>query len=188
MRTRQKRVFAVIFFGLIFLLLTLPFTLTVNDVLTRLVQNNFLYAFIQRSIVPIEAKMIGIILKQFRYTVAYSPANSILLVNGLALSISWNCIGWQSFLLFIITLFVGLRTRYTLLSRLEILGFGAFGTFWVNILRMLLTILLAVHTPPVFRIVFHDYLAALTTIAWLFCFWWYAYRFVLEEKAPAKPA
>ena len=58
------------------------------------------------------------------------------------------------------------------------------GTFWLNIGRMLFTILLAVHAPPIFRIVFHDYLAAGTTVIWLFVFWWFAYSFILEEREP----
>jgi hypothetical protein len=63
----------------------------------------------------------------------------------------------------------------------EALGIGILGTFWLNILRMLLTVLLAVHTPAIFRVVFHDYLAAITTVIWLFGFWWFSYSFVLEE-------
>jgi len=39
-----------------------------------------------------------------------------------------------------------------------------------------------VHLPAVFRVVYHDYLAAITTVIWLFFFWWFSYSFVLEEK------
>lgn len=98
------------------------------------------------------------------------------------MGITWNCLGWQSFLLLFITLLVGFRDRYTKVSILEALGIGMLATFWLNILRMLFTVLLAVHVPPIFRIVYHDYLAAFTTVIWLFFFWWFAYRFVLEVR------
>lgn len=34
----------------------------------------------------------------------------------------------------------------------------------------------------IFALLIHDYFAAITTIAWLFFFWWFAYSFVLETK------
>jgi hypothetical protein len=64
----------------------------------------------------------------------------------------------------------------------EASAIGILGTFWVNILRMLVTVLLAVYFPPVFRIVFHTYLAAGVSIAWLVFFWWFSYKYVLTEK------
>lgn len=57
-----------------------------------------------------------------------------------------------------------------------------FGTFWINLLRIALTVLLAAFAMPVFRIVLHDYLAAIVTITWLFGFWHFSYSFVLEER------
>ena len=134
-----------------------------------------------RKCVLIEAKMMGVILMPFGYDYAFSPTNSII-VDGISMGITWNCLGWQSFLLLGVTLAVGFRGRYTKLSILEALGIGILGTFWLNIFRMLFTILLAVHVPPLFRIVFHDYLAAGTTVIWLFLFWWFAYAYVLEER------
>lgn len=182
MITKQKKVFASIFFGFIILLAVLPFLVTANEVLTGIVERNFLYLWIQEQIVPIEAKMMGVILIPFGYNYAFSPTSSIIVVNGVNMRITWNCLGWQSFLLFFITLVVGFRGRYTKLSISEALGIGILGTFWLNIFRMLFTILLAVHVPPVFRIVFHDYLAAGTTVVWLFGFWWFSYSFVLETR------
>lgn len=142
-----------------------------------------LYAWVQRNIVPVEAKMMGVLLLPFGYQYAFSPTNSVIVVNGVNMGITWNCIGWQSFLLLLITLFVGFRGRYTKLSILEAVGIGILGTFWLNILRMLLTVVLAVHLQPVFRVVFHEYLAAITTVGWLFFFWWFSYTFVLEERS-----
>ena len=180
--SKQKKVFVAIFLGFSLVLLILPFLVTANDFLTKLMEKNLLYTFIQTQIVPLEAKMMGAILLPLGYSYAYSPTNSIIIVNGVNMGITWNCLGWQSFLLLFITLIVGFRGKYKIISVIEGLGIGILGTFWLNILRMLFTVLLAVHATPVFRIVFHDYLAAATTVIWLLCYWWFLYSYVLEEK------
>ena len=180
--SKQKGVFASIFLVFSILLIILPFLVSFNEVLTRIVEKNFFYLWIQDTVVPIEAKMMGAILMPFGYSYSFSPSNSTVIVNGLHMGITWNCLGWQSFLLLAVTLLVGFRGRYTKSSILEALGIGLMGTFWLNIFRMLFTVLLAVHAAPIFRIVYHDYLAAGTTVVWLFIFWWFAYSFVLETK------
>ena len=183
---KQKKVFVYIFLGFSLVLVSLPFLVSFNEVLTGIVERNLLYEWIQKNIVPVEAKIMGAILIPFGYDYAFSPTNSIIVVNGLNMGITWNCLGWQSFLLLFITLIVGFRGKYTLASILEALGIGILGTFWLNIARMLFTILLAVHAPAIFRLVFHDYLAAGTTVIWLFVFWYFSYSFVLEPKADVK--
>lgn len=176
---KQKRVFIYVLLGFAVILAVLPFVVSANELLTRIVEANGFYIWVQKYIVPIEAKMMGVLLMPFSYDYAFSPTNSVIVVNGLSMEITWNCLGWQSFLLFFITLLVGFGRRYTRLSVFEALGIGILGTFWLNILRMLLTVLLAVHLPGVFRIVFHDYLAAGMTMMWLFFFWWFSYAYVL---------
>ena len=184
---KQKGVFTSILLVFSILLIILPFLVSFNEVLTRIVEKNFFYLWIQDTVVPIEAKMMGAILMPFGYRYSFSPSNSAVIVNGLYMGITWNCLGWQSFLLLVVTLLVGFRGRYTKLSILEALGIGLMGTFWLNIFRMLFTVLLAVHAAPIFRIVFHDYLAAGTTVVWLLGYWWFAYAYVLEERG-LKPA
>lgn len=179
---RQKKVFSYILLGFALIALTLPFLVTLNDLLARFADHNFIYLWLQRYLVPIEAKMMGVILIFLGYDYAFAPAFSKIIVNGATMKITWNCLGWQSFLLLLITLLVGFGRNYRLLSVLETVMIGILGTFWLNIARMLFTVLLAVHVPPVFRIVFHDYLAAGTAVVWLVVFWWFAYAFVLEEK------
>lgn len=180
---RQKSVFIAIFAALALLMVILPLLVSFNDFLTKIIEQNLLYKWVQSNIVPIEAKMVGAILLPFGYKYAFSPTNSTIVVNGVNMGITWNCLGWQSFLLLVVTFLVGLRGRYTGLSISQAIAIGVLGTFWLNIARMLLTVFLAIHLPAVFRVVFHDYLAALTTIAFLFLFWWFSYKFVLEERS-----
>jgi exosortase/archaeosortase family protein len=178
----QKQVFIVIFLGLTLMLSVLPFVVTASELLTRIVEGNNLYLWIQNNIVPVEAKMMGALLIPLGYGYEFSPGNSSIVVNGQVMGITWNCLGWQSFLLFFVTLLVGFRGRYSKLSVIEALGIGMLGTFWLNIFRMMFTVLLAVHLPSVFRIVFHDYLAAGTTVVWLFGYWWFIYSYTLVSS------
>jgi exosortase/archaeosortase family protein len=176
----QKKIFRTILVGLIFLLMLLPFMVTFNDVLTRIVQGNALYLFIERHVVPMEAKMMGTLMIALGYSFSFSPSNSVMVVNGIPIQISWNCLGWQSMFLLLLTFFLGLRGKYKKIGILEVLVIGILGTFWVNIIRMMTTVILAIHARPIFRIVFHDYLAAVVSIVWLFFFWWFSYRYLLE--------
>lgn len=177
----QKKVFESAFLFLTISLMMLPFLITFNDILTKLVEKFFLYSFIQEKLVPIQALLVGLIVKPF--VKDYTAYKDGLIINGLIMRITWNCIGWQSLLLFIFSLLIGLRGgSYTLLSRIEAITLGLLGIFWVNILRMSFTVILAAVALPIFKIVFHDYLAAIVTILYLFFFWWFAYRYILNIK------
>jgi len=201
---KNKKVFKVIFISFSIIILFLPLVVSANDFLTKVVEKNVLYVLIQNNIVPLEAKIMGRILITFGYKFAYSISDSIILVNGINLKLTWNCLGWQSFLFLLITLFLwnclgwqsflfllitlffGLKGKYSFFSSFEAVVLGVLGTFWVNIARILFTVLLAVHALPIFRIVFHDYLAAFTTIIWLFFYWWFCYSYILVPKVIAK--
>src|SRR3990172_1540979 len=96
---KQKKVFMALLAGFSLLILSLPFLVSFNEVLTKVVEKNLLYKGIQTYIVPVEAKMMGAILIPFGYGFGYSPTNSKIVVNNINLSITWNCLGWQSFVL-----------------------------------------------------------------------------------------
>jgi len=177
----SKKVFAFLFIFLVVLLMVLPIVLTFNDVLTRLIEKVSLYQFIQDKLVPYEVFLTGVIVKPF--VKEFIPLKDGMVVNGIPLKMSWNCIGWQSLLLFLGSLLIGLKGgRYTLVSKIEVIILGILGIFWINLLRIAFIVLLFTWSQSVFRIVFHDYLAAIVTIAFLFLFWWFSYSFVLETK------
>ena len=159
----------------------LPFLIFFNAILTRLVEKFTLYRWIQETIVPIQAHLVAVVVKPFiAQVIAYPTGVS---VNGIFLGITWNCLGWQSMLLFFISLFVALKSSsFSFVSKVETVVLGLFGIFWVNILRMSLTVILAAYSLPIYKIVFHDYLAAVTTIIFLFFFWWFSYSYVLEDR------
>ena len=163
--------------------MTLPILVTFNDALTKLMESSSLYMYIQQQIVPVEIRLIALLLSPLPIHII--PNFDGFTVNGNYVQMTWNCIGWQSILLLLITLYIGLRAgSYTLSSSLEAVSIAVLGTFIMNLIRLSLIVIILSVSKPIFAIVYHDYLAAIFTIAWLFFFWWFAYKFVLEEKNP----
>lgn len=181
----QKKVFKLVLAALAVLLAVLPFVVSFNDLLTRIVERSGWYRWIQEKVVPWEVRMVGVMVKPLRIDFVAYPEG--FTANGIYAKLSWNCLGWQSLLLFLITLPVGFRGgNYTFLSKSEDFLIGILGTFLVNLMRITFTVVLLVVSRPLYAIVFHDYLAAIMTIIWLVVFWWFSYAFVLEEKAGAE--
>lgn len=178
---REKRTFALIFAILAILLAILPFLVTFNETLTHLVEKLRLYTWVQEQVVPVEVKMVGVLVRPLGINYVALPGG--MRVNGLYAQMTWNCIGWQSLLLLGITLVAGLRGgSYTLGSKIEMILIGLLGTFLVNLFRLAFIIILLAYLRPLFAIIYHDYLAAIVTILWLFGFWWFGYSYVLEES------
>jgi len=115
----------------------LPVLVTFDEILTKIVERFFLYSFIQKHLVPLEVRMVQLLVVPFGVNfVAHSNG---MYVSGTFLQMTWNCIGWQSLLLLIITLFTGLTaTSYTLTSKIETIIIGVLGTFLINVLRLAL--------------------------------------------------
>jgi exosortase/archaeosortase family protein len=128
--------------------------------------------------------MVGVVLGFLKVSVETSP-NTLFLTSGakkVAVYISWNCIGWQSLVLFFLTLFTGLQGSYKWGGRVQTIILGILGTFILNIFRITLVALIAFYLGRLPAIIFHDYFSTMMIILWLFFFWWFAYSFVLETK------
>lgn len=184
---KQKETFKTIFLLLAILLAVLPFLLTFNQILTDLVEKFELYNWVQAQVVPIQSQLVGYLVRPLG--VDYLPFRDGMLVNNIPMQMTWNCLGWQSLLLFGASLLMGLKGgRYKTSTKAQVIILGLFGIFWVNLLRIAFTVFLAAFAMPVFRIVFHDYLAAITTVVFLVGFWWFSYSFILESKRILSPA
>lgn len=178
---RQKQQFSTIFLIFTIFLMFLPFLVTFNDVLTKGVEKLNWYMFLQDNLVPIEVRMIKTMLWPLGDKIVAHTSG--FMVNGIYVGMTWNCIGWQSFLLLLITLAIGLKNgSYTLVSKIETIILGVLGTFVMNIFRLTIILSILIVSRPVFAVLYHDYLAAIFTMIWLFFFWWFAYKYVLEEK------
>lgn len=178
-----KSTFKTLFLLLAVILLLLPFITTFNEFLTSFVMKIRFYRVIQDFIVPYQVKMISVILRLLGINA--SPSLTTVGVGraiGSSFEISWNCIGWQSLVLLVISLFTGLQGPYRTYTKIQTILIGFMGTFLVNIVRISLVIIVAYHFGRLAGIIFHDYFSTMMIIAWLFFFWWFAFNFVLERK------
>lgn len=141
MMRRQKKTFISIFSFLTILLATLPFLLTFNEILTHFVESIKVYGWIQKFIVPVQIKMVGVLVRPFG--INYAATGSTISINGHFAALTWNCLGWQSLLLLMITLIAAFREgQYTFLSKVEAVVIGLTGTFLINLFRISFIVML----------------------------------------------
>ncbi|MBI4058009.1 hypothetical protein HY405_01710 [Candidatus Microgenomates bacterium] len=169
----------------VLILAFLPFWTSLQDILTRFVMSIGWYRALQDVIVPYELGVMGTILTlvglPIRIGAAYiewtkaSGGNEVIYL-------AWNCVGWQTVVLFGITLLTGLSGHFTKVSKLEALAIGILGTYLINVVRLVLVVVVYFWVGRPLGIVFHDYFSNLLTLAWLFFYWWFSFRYVLEEK------
>jgi len=174
---------------LVLILMILPFWASFQDFLTQLIMRIELYKSLQNVIVPYELKVTGTILSivgiPIRVGNAYIEWTKFSGGNEV-IYLAWNCVGWQTLVLFVITLMTGLSGNHTITSKGETLVIGILGTYLINILRLVLVVFVYFVVGRPFGIVFHDYFSNLLTIAWLFFYWYFSYSFVLEAKVETR--
>ncbi len=167
------------------LLMLLPLVTTFNDLLTvwaiGLGANNPLQA-----VVPAESRMVVSLLGLLGVHAAASGSHLVVWDGSGSmhtLFISWNCIGWQSLILFAVSLVTGLRGGQSLESRAQVVLIGVAGTMLLNLVRVALVALIAATVGVGPAILFHDYGGTIMFIAFLFAFWAFAQRWVLSPAA-----
>jgi exosortase/archaeosortase family protein len=163
------------------LLMVLPLVTTFDELLTvwamQLGANNPLQA-----IVPAESRMVVGMLGLVGVHAA--AAGSHLVVWDTAgsmhtLFISWNCIGWQSLILFGVSLLSGLRGTQSREARVQVVMIGLAGTMLLNLVRVSLVAVIAATVGVGPAIFFHDYGGTILFIAFMFAFWAFAQRWLL---------
>jgi exosortase/archaeosortase family protein len=170
------------------LLMILPFVTTFNEFLTRVVESTGMDAFLSDWIVPFEARMIAVILGFLGIPTQVSPSTIYLDKGGLFLPvyISWNCVGWQSFILYAATLVTGMQGPFTRVSKIECMVVGFLGTFLMNLMRMATVAIIAYFFGQLPAVIYHDYGSTILILAWLFAYWWFCHGWLLEplEEMP----
>lgn len=182
---RAKNTFGNLFLIFVVFLMILPFLTTFNEFLTRIVESTFLYIPIKNIVVPYEVMLVRTILSFFN--IETLPGTISIIKNGVVsgMYISWNCIGWQSFVILLISLKTGLSGDFTRTSVFGAAAMGLLGTFFINLFRITLVIILLYFFGKAPAIFFHDYSSVIISIVWLFAFWWFSYNFILEPNEKA---
>lgn len=189
---KGKATFKIILAAVAVTLMVLPLLAALNSFLTEVFNRAKWYQPIQRYVVPWEARLVAAALYPLgiKTRITTGPGRfAFYMVRGreiVPVDLAWNCLGWQSSLLLIVSLVAGLRREFTNISRLECIVFGLFGTLLVNILRMVLIAAGIFYINEFFAKVLHDYVMTLMSLVWLLFFWWFSYRFILEGKDNAE--
>jgi len=172
------------------LLMVLPLVTTFDEMLTAwamiLGANNPLQA-----IVPAEARMVVSLLSIVGVHAAASGSHLVVWDGAGSmhvLFISWNCIGWQSLVLFGVSLISGLRGGHSLEARLQVVCIGVAGTMLLNLLRVAAVAWLAAGVGVAPAILFHDYGGTILFVGYLFAFWAFAQRWILPAPTAAAEA
>lgn len=163
--------------------LLMPFVTTFNEFLAKIIMKVEIYKLLQEWVVPFQAKMITSLLRLMGITAQASMTN-INMVHGetpVSIFINWNCIGWQSFILLLLSMFTGLKGPFTIQSKIETLLIGIMGTILVNVLRIALVSIIAYQFGQVPAVIFHDYVSTIMMIGWLIGYWIFSYKFILHH-------
>ena len=178
----NKRIIRLILIMAIMLVLLLPFVTTTNELLTRIVEITGLDKLLTDYIVPIEARLIAVLLGFVGIPIQVSSTTIYLDKGGffLPVFISWNCVGWQSFLLFAVTLATGFQGAFSRRSKIDAIVIGFLGIFLMNLLRIASVALVAFYFGTSPALIYHDYGGTIIVLLWLFGFWWFSHGWLLE--------
>ncbi len=163
-------------------LMLLPLVTTFDELLTNLALALGAGNPLQAA-VPFEARMVVTLLTGAGMRAAASGSHLVVWDrSGVmhTLFISWNCIGWQSLVLFGVSLVAGLRGERSVEARIQVVLLGLAGTILLNLLRVAAVAAIAATIGVTPAILFHDYGGTLLVIGFLFAFWAFAQRWILE--------
>ena len=162
------------------LLMLLPFVTTFDDLLTSwalaMGANNPL-----QGLVPMEARMVVGLLGAVGVHAAASGSHLVIWDSAGSMHtpfISWNCIGWQSLILFGLSSMSGLRGRQPLAARSQAGLAGIAGTLRWHPPRVAAVAGIAATIGQTPAILFHDYGGTILVIAWRFAFWTFVQSFL----------
>lgn len=163
-------------------LLFIPFASTFGELLTQLAIVTDLDAALGQWIAPAEGWLArGVLALVGLPSAAFG---SVLVVGegaeAVSLYIAWNCVGWQTAVLFAVSLLTGLQGTWSRRARLEVIALGLFGIVVVNVVRIAVIAIVAYVFGPIPAILVHDYGSIFVTVAYLVAFWVFAYNVVLR--------
>jgi exosortase/archaeosortase family protein len=184
MRTRRDGVNLTVIAIACALLMVLPLVTTFDELLTTwamsLGADNPLQA-----IVPVESRMVVGLLGVVGVHAAASGSHLVVWDTAGSmhtLFISWNCIGWQSLILFGVSLLTGLRGASSLETRVQLVVIGVASTMLLNLVRVSLVAVIAATVGVGPATFFHDYGGTVAFVGFLFAFWAFAQRWMIPAQ------
>jgi len=165
------------------LLMVLPLVTTFDELLTTWAMQLGANSPLQ-AVVPAESRMVVSLLSLVGIHSAASGSHLVVWdASGSmhTLFISWNCIGWQSLILFGVSLLSGLRGTQSLESRVQVVCIGIAGTMLLNLIRVAAVAAIAATAGVTPSVLFHDYGGTILFVGYLFAFWAFAQRWILES-------
>lgn len=167
---------------LVILLAVLPFWVSFQDVLTKFIMNIGWYKAIQDVIVPYELKVVSTLLVILGFPVRVGGTFiewTTKLGKSEIIFLAWNCVGWQTLIFFLLTLFTGLSGKHNWKLKAEAFLIGILGTYLINIARIVLVVVVYISMGRTFGVVFHDYFSSILSFVWIFVYWQFIYKYVL---------
>lgn len=166
-------------------LLVMPVFSTFGELLTNVAMLSGIDAALGRWVAPAEAQLVHGLLSLLGYGTAASGSHLSITdgVRDVTLYISWNCVGWQTLIFLALTLPTGLQGDHSLLSKIEVAALGIFGIAVLNVLRIAVVGVVALHFGQLPAVIVHDYGSVVATVVFLMAFWTIAYNSILEPRA-----
>jgi hypothetical protein len=121
------------------MVLVLPFVNTFNELLASIVMRTGLHVFLERVIMPPLIRVLAAILQTVFGIKTGVSSTSLFLYRGIPIEVymGWNCLGWQSFVLFLFTLITGLQGDYTRRSKVWCVVTGFEAILLINLARII---------------------------------------------------
>ena len=163
----------------------IPFIGTMNDLMAKIAALIGLDDFIETNISPQMAVTVAALLTYVFGVEATALGPSIYLVEHqlpYRLILDWNCVGWQSLLLLLVSLVTGLQGDHSRLSRWKCILLGLLNVALLNLLRVSLDALILEAYGPTIAIAFHDYATLPLTFLWLAGFWYISTNYILTPR------
>ena len=168
--------------------LLIPLMSAFESVLTWLAIRSGLHVFIKDVLLPIQVRMVSIMLGALGFNVDVF-ANSVIVMekggHSAGAGILWNCVGWQTFFLLLITLAFGISGSYTRKSKMLCIALSFEAVLSISFLRIILSALVNFYLGYWQAVFFHDYLGTMFVLVLVFAFWVFCFMFILVPRPVA---